>query len=189
MVDGLDHLLTPFKRSAQRYAQATLQNRTVEFRLGRMVSKIGPDQVELDDGTVIPTRTVIWAGGVTAKGTLASELGVDTGQNGRVVVDSNLTVPLHEGVFVIGDAAAIPMAPGSEQRCPQLAQVAIQSGHHAAKQVIAHTLGKPPTPFRYRDKGIMATIGRRAALAQLHGGLVLPEPSGGRPGSDCICSI
>jgi NADH dehydrogenase len=90
-----------------------------------------------------------------------------------LVVDSNLAVPLHDGAFAIGDAASIPVAPGSEELCPQLAPVAIQSGHHAANEILARTLGRPTKPFRYRDKGTMATIGRRAAIAQLRGGLVL----------------
>ena len=173
LIDGLDHLLTPFKRSAQRYAEDTLRGRTVELKLGQMVSRVGPTEVELKDGSLIPTRTVIWAGGVTASGTVASSLDSHTTRGGRLVVDSNLTVPLHRGVYAIGDAATIPTKLGSDHICPQLAQVAIQSGHHAAIQILAQTRGEPITPFRYRDKGTMATIGRRAAIAQLRGGLVL----------------
>jgi NADH:ubiquinone reductase (H+-translocating) len=173
VVDGLDHLLDNFKHSAQSYAEATLRDRTVELRLGDMVSGVTPAAVELKDGTVVPTRTVIWAGGVTVDGTLASSLGVPGIHGGRVVVDSNLKVSGHQSVFAIGDAAAIPLVPGSDQPCPQLAQVAIQSGRHAANQVLALVAGNPMRPFRYLDKGIMATIGRKAAVAQLRGGLVL----------------
>jgi NADH dehydrogenase len=90
-----------------------------------------------------------------------------------LAVDSNLAVPRFDGVFAIGDAAAIPIRPGATELCPQLAQVAIQSGRHVAAQVGARATGAPMTPFRYRDKGTMATIGRRAAIAQLRGGLVL----------------
>jgi NADH dehydrogenase len=173
IVDGLDHVLSAFKRSAQRYAKATLESRSVELRLGDMVARISSTEVELADGTVIPTRTVIWAGGVTVKGTVASDLGLPTMQGGRLAVDSNLAVPQYEGVFAIGDAAAIPTKPGAADLCPQLAQVAIQSGHHVASQVMARASGEAMTPFRYLDKGTMATIGRRAAIAQLRGGLVL----------------
>jgi NADH dehydrogenase len=95
-----------------------------------------------------------------------------------VVVDSDLAVAGYDSVFAVGDAAAIPTEPGSDQTCPQLAQAAIQSGRHAANQIIAQTRGKAPKPFRYRDKGTMATIGRRAAIAQLHGGLVLRGTAG-----------
>jgi hypothetical protein len=76
-------------------------------------------------------------------------------------------------VFAVGDAAAIPTERGSDQICPQLAQAAIQSGRHAADQIVSQTRGKTPRPFRYRDKGTMATIGRRAAIAQLRGGTIL----------------
>jgi NADH:ubiquinone reductase (H+-translocating) len=173
MIDSLEHVLNPFKRSAQRYAEKTLRGRSVEVMLGRMVSKISPTEVELEDGMIIPTRTVIWAGGVTARGTIASELGSPSIPSGRLLVDSNLSVTGYEGVYAVGDAAVIPTALGSNQVCPQLAQVAIQSGRHAASQIIAHIGGGTLKPFRYRDKGIMATIGRRAAIAQLRGGLVL----------------
>jgi NADH:ubiquinone reductase (H+-translocating) len=173
LVDGMDHVLTPFKDSAQRYAQRTLEDRTVELRLGQFVAQVTPDSIELADGTVVPTRTVIWAGGVTVDGTVASTFESRATRSGQLIVDSNLEVEGHPGVFAVGDAASIPLAPGSEERCPQLAQVAIQSGRHAAKQIRARAAGNPMTPFRYRDKGIMATIGRRAAIAQLRGGLVL----------------
>ena len=173
LVDGLDHLLTAFKASAQDYAETTLLSRSVEPRLGVDVSRITPTEVELEDGSVIPTRTVVWAGGVTARGTIASELGGETNRGGRVVVDAELAVPGHERVFAVGDAAAIPTEPGSDQICPQLAQVAIQSGRHAPARSLLQTRGRTPRPFCYRDKGTMATIGRRAAIAQLRRGLVL----------------
>ena len=76
-------------------------------------------------------------------------------------------------MFAVGDAAAIPLAPRSNLTCPQLAQVAIQSGRHAAAQIVRLVAGKPMKPFHYLDKGIMATIGRKAAVAQLRGGIVL----------------
>lgn len=173
LIDACDHLLTPFKDSAQAYAETTLQRRAVELRLGVRVARITPTAAELEDGSVIPTRTAIWAGGITARGTIASEFDRAPTSDGRVVVDSDLAVPGYAGVFAVGDAAAIPTGPGSDQICPQLAQVAIQSGRHAADQIIAQGQGKERRPFRYRDKGILATIGRRAAVAQLRGGLVL----------------
>jgi NADH dehydrogenase len=178
LIDSLDHLLDPFKRSAQNYAAATLRRRTVDLRLGARVSRVSPSEVELNDGTVILTRTVIWAGGVTVNGSAASTLGTPTTASGQLVVDSDLTVPGHKNVFAIGDAAAIPSAPGSDHTCPQLAQVAIQSGRHAAAQIVALVNGEVPAPFRYRDKGIMATIGRRAAIAQLRHGLLLRGTTG-----------
>jgi NADH dehydrogenase len=76
-------------------------------------------------------------------------------------------------VFVVGDAAAVPVGPGRTEVCPQLAQVAIQSGAHAARQILRHRAGKTAQPFRYKDKGMMATVGRRAAVTQLSDGLIL----------------
>jgi NADH dehydrogenase len=173
LIDGFDHLLTPFKPSAQRYAETTLRDRTVELLLGHMVSRVGVAEVQLKDGTEIPTRTVVWAGGVTCTGTIASTLGASTNRTGRLMVDSSLRVTGHQDCYAIGDAALIPRTPGSEESCPQLAQVAIQTGRHVAAEILAGISGTSIRPFRYVDKGIMATIGRRAAVAQLRKGVVL----------------
>jgi NADH dehydrogenase len=124
-------------------------------------------------GEWISAAAVVWAGGVTVDGTLAGGLPVDHGRGGRVAVEDDLTLRGHPEVFVVGDAAAVPRAPGGSDPCPQLAQVAIQSGTHAARQILRRQAGRPTEPFRYRDKGMMATIGRRAAVAELPGGLVM----------------
>jgi NADH dehydrogenase len=174
LLDGLNRLLTPFKPSAASYAADTLRRRTVELRLGRMVRRVTPTFVELDDGSQIPTRTVVWAGGVTVDGTLASGLGVPADRTGRLVVRADLALPDHHFAYAIGDAAAVPWGedrPGTT--CPQLAQVAIQSGRHAAHQILNRVAGKPTLAFRYHDKGTMATIGRRAAIAQFPSGVVI----------------
>jgi NADH:ubiquinone reductase (H+-translocating) len=174
LIDGIAHVLSAFNESARRYAEATLTARSVELILGTRVSRISATDVALSDGTVIPTRTVVWAGGLTVNGTAADLAGSSTTTtDGRLQVDSNLSVADRLGVFAIGDAAAIPTEPGSLDTCPQLAQVAMQSGRHAASQILAQVAGQPMIPFRYRDKGIMATVGRRAAIAQLRDGLVL----------------
>ncbi len=176
LVDGLDRLLTPFKPSAAAYAAATLAHRGVEIRLGHMVKSVTDTCVELDDGTEIPTRTVVWAGGVTVEDTVAADLGVATGHNGRLTVNSDLSLRDHPDAYAIGDAAAVPWGPGAanpDDICPQLAQVAIQSGKHAAAQIVRRVEGRPTEPFHYVDKGIMATIGRRAAVTQFPGGLLV----------------
>ena len=133
------------------------------------VAKITPSEVELKAGSAVASRTVIWAGGVTVNGTAASGLGTPSLRNGRLVAGSDLTVPGHESVFAIGDAAAVPVNLGSDQVCPQPAQVAIKSGRH--DQVIAQVSGQPLVPLRYRDKGIMATTGRRACRCPASGWL------------------
>jgi NADH:ubiquinone reductase (H+-translocating) len=176
VVDGLDRLLTPFKPSAASYAADTLKARGVELQLGRMVKAVTDSCVELDDGTEIPTQTVVWAGGVTVEGTVAARLGVATGQNGRLQVEPDLSLRGNEGGYAVGDAAAVPWGPKAKDPgkiCPQVAQVAIQSGTHAAGQIVNRLAGRPTQPFRYHDKGLMATIGRRAAIAQFPNGLIV----------------
>ena len=173
LVDALDRLLTPFQESAAEYAASTLTSRGIELRLGHLVKSVSADNVVLDDGTVIATRTVVWAGGVTAEHTIAGEIDVATGVNGRVVVRPDLTVDGHDDVYAVGDAAAVLWGPDDDRVCPQVAQVAIQSGSHAAHQILARLGGKDPSPFRYKDKGIMATIGRRAAITQFRSGRVV----------------
>ncbi len=176
LVDGLDRLLTPFKASAAAYAADTLRGRGVELHLGRMVKKVTDSCVELDDGTEIPTNTVVWAGGVTVEDTIASQLSIPSGPNGRLRVEADLSVAGHENAYAVGDAAAVPWGSSSKDPdaiCPQLAQVAMQSGAHAARQVLLRIEGKPTRAFRYHDKGIMATIGRRAAITQFPRGAVV----------------
>lgn len=171
LVDALDRLLTPFRERASEYAASTLSERGIDLVLGRSVKSVGPTSVELEDGTSIATRTVIWAGGVTAEGTVVTRLGAPTGVNGRLVVNADLSIPGHQGTYGVGDAAAVLWGGDQpDQVCPQVAQVAIQSGSHAARQILATIEGRPTTPFRYKDKGIMATIGRRAAITQFPGG-------------------
>ena len=175
LIDGLDRLLSPFKESAAAYAARTLAGRDIDLRLGRMVKAVTDSWVELEDGEKIPTRTVIWAGGVTVEGTVADLLGTPTAKAGRVVVQADLSLPGRAHVFGVGDAAAVPWGPGADadRTCPQLAQVAIQSGRHAARQILQQIGGRPTVPFHYKDKGIMATIGRRAAVTQFPSGLIV----------------
>jgi NADH dehydrogenase len=175
LIDGLDRLLTPFKKSAADYAARTLAGRDIDLKFGRMVKTVTDRYVELEDGEKIPTRTVVWAGGVTVEGTLADHLDTPTAKAGRVVVEADLSLPGHAHAFGVGDAAAVPWGPGpdSDRTCPQLAQVAIQSGRHAARQILRQIDGRPTVPFHYKDKGIMATIGRRAAVTQFPSGLIV----------------
>jgi NADH dehydrogenase len=169
-------LLTPFRQSASAYAADTLAGRGIELLLGHLVKVVRDDSVELEDGTVIPTRTVVWAGGVTVEHTVAGEIDAPTGLNGRLVVRHDLTVAGHADVYAVGDAAAVlwgGTGPEGDTICPQVAQVAIQSGAHAARQILAKQAGRPVIPFAYKDKGIMATIGRRAAVTQFRNGRVI----------------
>ena len=167
LVEQAPQLLTPFSTRSQRYAARTLLALGVDVRLGTSVASVTPTEVHLGSGEVIPTRTLIWAAGVKA-GPVADELGargVRRGRGGRLVVGDDLALPGHPNAYAVGDIADISDGRGGS--LPQLAQVAMQSGRHAAEQILASIERRPRTPFRYVDKGTMATIGRRAAVAEL----------------------
>ena len=167
LVDVADRLLAAFDEHAGRYAEETLRARGVDVRLGVGVAEVRADGVRLSTGEWLGAAAVVWAGGVSVDGTLAAAIDTTRARGGRVVVEDDLALPGRPEVSVIGDAAAVPLGPGRDGLCPQVAPVAIQSGRHAGRQVLARISGHPTAPFRYRDKGIMATIGRRAAVAQI----------------------
>ncbi|HVC70147.1 MAG TPA: NAD(P)/FAD-dependent oxidoreductase [Acidimicrobiales bacterium] len=173
LLDAGDRLLAGFDEALGRYARETLDGRGVIVRLDQAVEEVTAGGVRLVGGEWIPAAAVVWAGGVTVEGTLAATLGVARGRGGRVTVESDLSLAGHPEVSVVGDAAAVPRGPGRPDPCPQLAQVAIQSGRHAGRQILRRKAGRRSEPFHYKDKGMMATIGRRAAVTQLPGGLVL----------------
>jgi NADH dehydrogenase len=163
----LDHgnaLLRPFSDKAHKYVAEVLTDRKVELRLSTGVEEVGPGHARCSDGTVIATRCVIWAGGLKAA-PVASDSGVAQGHGGRVDVQPDLTLADTPGIYVIGDIAN---RPGPDDKAlPQLGSVAVQSGKAAADNILAEFAGKPRAPFAYRDKGIMAMIGRGAAIAEL----------------------
>jgi NADH:ubiquinone reductase (H+-translocating) len=150
-----------------------LEARGVEVRLGLAVKRVAADEIELDTGEVIRTRCLVWAAGVQAQ-TMAGTLGVPQGRGGRVTVEPDMSLADHPNAYVVGDVADIDDGHGG--RLPQLAQVAIQSGRHAADQILHTIERRPHTPFHYLDKGTMATIGRRAAVAELPGNIKLTGP-------------
>jgi len=169
LLEAGDRLLSGFKQEASRYAAQTLLARRVDVRLRTPVAEVSKDGVRLGDQWM-KAAAVIWAGGVTVDGTLAASLPIAHGRGGRVTLEPDLTVTGHPEVFVVGDAAAVPWGPSRPEACPQVAQVAIQSGAHAARQIVRQIAGQRTSPFAYHDKGLMATIGRHAAVAQLRRG-------------------
>jgi NADH dehydrogenase len=167
LVETRDRLLESFSPSSQRAALDALRARQVEVRLDETVDEVTPDHVRFTSGEVLPARTVIWAAGVRAN-PVARAMGLPTTRSGRVEVAADLSVATHHGMWVVGDAAA-PRAKHGSDVLPQLAPVAMQSGAHVARQIGRLAEGKNTQPFRFRDKGTMATIGRRAAIAELPG--------------------
>ena len=164
LVDLGTSLLAPFSDSAHGYASKVLERKGVRLHLGVAVTEIGPGHVTLADGTTIPTRCVVWGGGIMAPGATAGD-GLPHGRGGRVDVQPDLSVEGLPGVYVVGDAANIPGPDGSS--LPQLGSVALQSGAWAADNIRAVAAGKQAKPFHYHDKGIMAMIGRGAAIAEV----------------------
>jgi NADH dehydrogenase len=162
LVEANARILSTFPEELSRKAHEELTGLGIEVRTGTRVTDLGPDFVEIG-AEAITARTVLWAAGVRAS-PLTAHLGVPLDRGGRVWVEDDLSVPDRPEVFVVGDL----IAKTQEGRpLPGVAQLAIQSGRHAARNIL-HTLGgRVRQPFRYVDKGSMATIGRNKAVAQI----------------------
>lgn len=176
LVDLAPRLLTAFPESASAYAKKELESLGVEIQFGRSVVEVEESAIRFADGERLETAAVIWAAGVTASGTLAHDLQASSGPGGRARVTSDLRLLESTNVWAVGDAAAVPLS--NAEFCPQLAPVAIQTGRHCAEQILHVVNGEPTRPFVYRNKGIMATIGRHAAVAKLPRGGVIKGTAG-----------
>ena len=164
-VVDLGHVvLGGFSDRAHKYASNVLQKRGVTLRLGTGVKEVAADHVLLSDGARIQTRCVAWAGGLMAAAPAAAS-GLTQGRGGRIDVGADLTVDGVPGVYVVGDIANIADPDG--KAFPQLGSVALQSGTCVGHSILAQAAGKPPVTFNYKDKGIMAMIGRGAAVAEV----------------------
>ena len=164
LVDHGQALLAPFSGKSHEYALDKLTEFGVTVTFGTAVTQVGDDVVQLSDGRSLPTRTVIWGGGESASA-VAGTTGAPAGRGGRIDVGADLFVPGFPGVLAVGDVANIPGADG--KALPQLGSVAQQSGKWAAGNIVRIEKGKPTRPFHYHDKGIMAMIGRNAAVAEI----------------------
>jgi NADH dehydrogenase len=163
LVEAGPRILAAYPEALSARAERSLERLCVEVRTGEAVSRVEEGAVWLG-GERVASATVLWAAGV-APSPLARSLGTPLDRAGRVVVDADLTIPGHPEVYVIGDLAACRDVTG--RSLPGLAPVAIQQGVHAARNVTRAARGAPRLPFRYRDKGTMATIGRNAAVVDL----------------------
>jgi NADH dehydrogenase len=163
LVERADALLGPFAGSLRDYALTQLRRRGVEVTLGAEIREVTPDHVLLASGDAVPSDLTVWAAGVAAPDEVHG-WGLPQGKGGRILVDPDLRVQGQERIFAVGDIAVNPDDP-----TPQLAQPAIQMGGHAARQVALLADGKATVPFKYHDKGTMATIGRKSAVVQLPG--------------------
>jgi NADH dehydrogenase len=160
-------LLAPFAERLREYARSELIDRGVDVMLGTKISEVAAREVVIgrDEndaaGDALASDITVWAAGVAAP-EWAGKLGLPTGRSGRIRTGPDLRVVGQDRIFVAGDIAIID---GDPQ--PQLAQPAIQHGRHAAIQIRRLLAGQPTQPFRYRDRGTMATIGHRSAVVEL----------------------
>jgi NADH:ubiquinone reductase (H+-translocating) len=164
LLDFGDALLKPFSDSAHGYVSKVLKDKGVDVHLGTGVKEVHTGHAVLSDGTIVPTRCVIWGGGIKAA-PIAATGAVAEGRGGRIEVEPDLTVRDSPGIYAVGDVANVPDSDG--EPLPQLGSVALQSGEWAADNIVADFDGKPRKPFKYHDKGIMAMIGRGAAIAEV----------------------
>jgi NADH dehydrogenase len=162
LVDGSPRVLPPYPPELSESAQNQLEELGVEVRTNAFVTGIDERGVQLGDDR-IEAATVLWSAGVQAS-PLGASLGAPLDKTGRVLVAPDLSVPGHPEVFVAGDLAAIKHGDGW---VPGVAPAAIQMGRHAARNIRRVLAGKPARPFQYKDKGMLATIGRSRAVAKL----------------------
>jgi NADH dehydrogenase len=176
LIEAADRVLTGFPPSLSAKAERSLRRLGVTPVLGSTVVDVDEAGVtirEADGATRrIPARIIVWAAGVTAS-SLASMLaeltGAEQDRAGRVTVEPDLTLPGHAEVFALGDMVRVRGRDGTPITLPGLAPVAMQEGRYVAKAVRARVQGRTAPPFRYRDKGNLATIGRAAAVADIKG--------------------
>lgn len=165
LIEMLDSVLSTFSEPLRGYAGRKLDQMGVELLLNTAVEDATCNTVHLKDGRTIAARTIIWAAGVRAQ--LAEGLPFDNARGGRIAVDQTLQIPGHPRVFVVGDMAHLVGPNGKPY--PQLAPVAMQQGETAAQNILRMLEGESLQPFRFKDRGTMATIGRAAAVAHVFG--------------------
>ena len=160
LVEGMERVLPPYTPDLSERARVQLERMGVTVWLGRRVTGIDAQGVQLG-GDRLEAKTVVWCAGVAAS-PLGATLGVPLERGGRVIVEPDLSVPGHAEIQVVGDLALLQ---GHEPPVPGVAPAAKQMGRHAARNIVAALAGKPARAFRYRDYGQLATIGRSSAVA------------------------
>jgi NADH:ubiquinone reductase (H+-translocating) len=168
LVEAGPELFAMFKPKLRSYATKALTDRTVEVKTGALVESVSATRVKLKSGDELAAHTLVWGAGLQGN-PLVQTLGIELQRGNRVAVGPDLALPNHPEVYVVGDSAAIVDAK-TEQVLPQLGSVALQSGEHVGETITRRIAGKPTKPFKYRDKGTMAMIGRKAAVVQMLGG-------------------
>jgi len=168
LVEAGPELFSMFKPKLREYTSKALADRTVEVMTGELVSSVSPTRVKLKSGKELEAHTLVWGAGLQGN-PLVQTLGLELERGNRIGVGPDLAVPERPEVYVLGDAAAI-VDEKTKQVLPQLGSVALQSGEHAGETIARRIAGKEAKPFKYKDKGTMATIGRGAAVVQMLAG-------------------
>jgi NADH:ubiquinone reductase (H+-translocating) len=164
LLEGGPHILNTFPEVLRHKARGALERLGVEVRTNAIVTGIDEAGVKVG-GESIAAQTVLWAAGIAAS-PVARSLGVPLDRAGRVTPEPSLAVPGHPELFVVGDLCAFVQ---DGKPLPGVAQVAMQQGAHAARNIAHRLAGEPMQPFRYRDYGTMATIGRGSAIGDVYG--------------------
>jgi NADH dehydrogenase len=165
LLEATDRVLRTMPPNLSAFAADRLRRRRVEVRLDATVERIGPTEVLLTSEERIPTETIVWTAGIKGDPRVA-RWGLPTGRGGRVPVTPQLHLADRPEVYVVGDLALLE---GENGQLPQVAQVAMQQGTRAARNIAASLEGRPLAPFAYFDYGVLAVIGRNAAVADVRG--------------------
>ncbi|MFF4553402.1 NAD(P)/FAD-dependent oxidoreductase [Streptomyces sp. NPDC001422] len=165
LVDVAPKLLPELGDKLGASAMRMLSDRGLRISLGTTVASVTKDEITLTDGRVLPSRTLVWTAGVAAS-PLVDSLGTET-VRGRIVTEPDFRVPGLDGVFALGDAAAVPdLAKGDGSPCPPTAQHAARQGRHAAKVLAAKLRGQPTLPYRHKDLGLVVDLGGHDAVSK-----------------------
>lgn len=165
LLEAMDRLLPGLPAKLGQYAEKRLEKMGVEVHVEAALKEIVEGTVLFKDGTSISEETVVWTAGVRGVPQIET-WGLPTAKNGRIEVSPTLQVLEHPEVYVVGDLALLP---GKQRKLPMVAPVAIQQGTAAAHNVIRQINGQKPRLFRYRNRGVLATIGRNSAVADIFG--------------------
>lgn len=165
LVEMQPYLLAVYPPELRESAKKQLETLGVKVLLEQKVVDVAADHIRLGDGSRLETHTLIWAAGMRASN-IAEMLGVELNRAGQIAIDPTTAVPELPGVYAVGDIAYLEGPDGEPY--PMLIPVAQQQGQLAAHNILADIQGKAPETFRYHDRGIMATIGRRRAVAWLY---------------------
>src|SRR5688572_4202499 len=166
LVEAAPHLISTYPDELRQATKRLLEKKKVEIRLDTKMQDYNGQRVKFADGSSIETKTLIWTAGAKVV-ELMNLLGVEQASMGRARVTPTLQLPQFSDAFVIGDAAFLQDE--NNQPLPMLSTVAIQQGKHTAKNIRNMAAGKDLIPFHYKDPGLLATIGRNAAVARIFG--------------------